>query len=278
VKNNAKSYREIIALIGIALLFTGIARTSRADDGRDFATKSKFTKIDVPDAAGVTTPSGINPQSNIVGTYFTFSNQTVITRGFLLSRGIFYNIDVVLAGAIAGSTNVVGINPRGDIVGSYTETNQDFVGFLLSKGTFSTIEVPGSTFCPATGLNPQGDILGFYFDSRGIGHGYLLSNGIFTTIDVPGGLVGSTFTSAINARGDIVGTYTDSGGIGHGFLLSCGRFTTIDVPAAFGIGKQALGINSQGDIVGIYFDGSNNIHGYLLNSIAKNRWISVQGP
>jgi len=151
-----------------------------------FAGQVKFTKIDVPGAAGVTTPPGINPQSNIVGTYFTFSNQTDITRGFLLSRGIFYNIDVVLAGAIPGSTNVMGINPRGDIVGSYTETNQAFVGFLLSKGTFSTIEVPGSTFSPATGISPQGDILGFYFDSRGIGHGYLLSKGIFTTIDVPG--------------------------------------------------------------------------------------------
>jgi|HubBroStandDraft_6_1064221.scaffolds.fasta_scaffold3631300_1 hypothetical protein len=52
-----------------------------------FAGQVKFTKIDVPGAAGVTTPSGINPQSNIVGTYFTFSNQTVITRGFLLSGG-----------------------------------------------------------------------------------------------------------------------------------------------------------------------------------------------
>jgi hypothetical protein len=193
MKSNAKSYREVIALIGVALLVTSIARTSQA---REFADKSKFTKIEIPAAFGSgPLPSGINPQGTIVGNY---TDSSGIGHGFLLSKGIFTTIDV--PGAIPGSTNVVGINPRGDIVGFYTETNSNFVGFLLSNGTFSTIDVPGSTFSPTTGINPQGDILGFYFDSSGIGHGYLLSKGIFTTIDVPGASVGSTNPTAINAR------------------------------------------------------------------------------
>jgi hypothetical protein len=48
--NYAKFYRKMIAVIRIALLVAGITRTSRADDGRDFTDKSRFTKIDVPAA------------------------------------------------------------------------------------------------------------------------------------------------------------------------------------------------------------------------------------
>jgi hypothetical protein len=81
--NYAKFYRKMIAVIRIALLVAGITRTSRADDGRDLTDKSKFTKIDVPGAAGGTEPFGINPQGGIVGLYFDGSGNT---HGFLLSK------------------------------------------------------------------------------------------------------------------------------------------------------------------------------------------------
>src|ERR1700738_5241442 len=133
MKNNANFYRKIIAVSWIALLVAGITQTSRADDGRDFADKTKFTKIDVPGAAGLTEAFGINPQGDIVGTYFAISNNTLIIHGFLLSKGTFTNIDVDIPGALAGSTNAIGINPRGDIVELYTDSSGNGVGFLLSK-------------------------------------------------------------------------------------------------------------------------------------------------
>jgi hypothetical protein len=83
MKRNAKSHRKLIAVIGIALLVAGITRTGRADDGRDFADKAKFTKIDVPGAAGTTEAFGINPQGDIVGLY---SDRSGNTHGFLLSK------------------------------------------------------------------------------------------------------------------------------------------------------------------------------------------------
>ena len=139
MKNHAKFCRKIIAVIGIALL-AAETRTSRADDGRDFADKSKFTKIDVPGAAGRTVAFGINPQGDIVGHYFDVLNNTIIVRGFLLSKVTLTNIDVDLPGAVPGSTNAVGINPRGDIVGYYASDNGNIEnGFLLRKGTFTTI-------------------------------------------------------------------------------------------------------------------------------------------
>jgi hypothetical protein len=92
---------------------------SRADDGRGFADKSKFLKIDVPGAAGVTESFGINPQGDIVGTYFAVSNNNTITLGFLLRKGTFTNIDVDVPGALEGSTNAFAINPQGHVVGFY---------------------------------------------------------------------------------------------------------------------------------------------------------------
>jgi hypothetical protein len=48
-------------------------------------------------------------------------------------------------------------------------------GFLLSNGTFTTIDFPGVTFTVAESITPQGDIVGFYEDSSGNDHGFLLS-------------------------------------------------------------------------------------------------------
>jgi hypothetical protein len=153
---------------------------------------------------------------------------------------------------------------RATLWGSISDTNFVPHGFLLRKGTFTTIDPPSSTFTALLGINPEGDIVGFYAGSSvGSGGGFLLRKGRFTNIDVPGALAGSTSANGINPQSDIVGSYSDSSGL-HGFLLSKGRFTTINVPAAFGIGAQAYGINPEGDIVGLYSDGSGNTHGFLL--------------
>src|SRR5207302_440744 len=93
-------------------------------------------------------------------------------------------------------------------------------GFLLSGGSYTTLDVPvpGASQTTAGGINPRGDIVGTYVDSSGHSHGFLLSGGSYTTLDVPG----ATFTVAVgvNPRGDIVGFYYDSHFQQHGFLRS----------------------------------------------------------
>jgi probable HAF family extracellular repeat protein len=154
-----------------------------------------------------------------------------------------------------------GINDRGEIVGGYTDAN-GLHGFVLSKGTVTTIDGPPGDFIPfpnapqtlAYSINDRGEVVGVYvssvLDPNGShteSHGFLWSEGTRTTIDIPG----STFTEAhgINDRGEIVGSYTDASGTPHGFLLSKGTLTEIidpnstDVPIPFGI-------HNRGDIVG----------------------------
>jgi hypothetical protein len=185
--------------------------------------------------------------------------------------GEFTKIDVPFPGA--SGTFALGINPQGDIVGQYFDSSFVPHSFLLSHGTFSNIDPPGSSapflgLGTAMGINPQGDIAGSSVDSSGIGHGFLLRNGTYETINAPGATPPfGTGLSGINPQGDIVGFYEGSTGTDHGFLLSKGTFTNIDVPESLGAfpgSTIASGINPQGDIVGFYVDSSGTFHGFLL--------------
>ena len=56
-----------------------------------------------------------------------------------------------------------------------TTDSTDRHGFLLSRGGFNTIDVPGALRTSAFGINPRGDIAGAYTDTSGEVHGYLLN-------------------------------------------------------------------------------------------------------
>jgi len=45
-------------------------------------------------------------------------------------------------------------------------------GFLVDKGTFTTIDVPGALFTQPLGINPAGTIVGLYSDGAMI-HGFV---------------------------------------------------------------------------------------------------------
>jgi probable HAF family extracellular repeat protein len=46
-------------------------------------------------------------------------------------------------------------------------------GFLLDNGTYTTLDVPGSTSTQAWGINDSGEIVGTYADAGGGQHGFL---------------------------------------------------------------------------------------------------------
>jgi hypothetical protein len=59
------------------------------------------------------------------------------------------------------------------VVGVFRDTTGKFNGFLLSKGTFTTIDYPGAITTRAFGINPGGDVVGAYVDSSGYTHAFL---------------------------------------------------------------------------------------------------------
>ena len=172
---------------------------------------------------------------------------------------------------------------------------------LSAEYTYTTIDVPGSSYMFASGINDSNEIVGWYGDpgvhsfiySGGIFtpivfltdtwafginnsgdivgygidwwyHNFLYSGGIFTTIDVPGSTT-NWGAKGISNSGDIVGAYGDDLGR-HGFLYSGGQFTQIDVPGAVEW-TTPMGINNSGDIVGIYAnrDEPSKHRGFLIS-------------
>jgi uncharacterized membrane protein len=182
----------------------------------------------------------------------------------------------------ASYTSASGINDARQTVGTFLDPSSLSHGFLLSGGTFTTIDVP-SPFCSgpcppfeteAGGINTAGQIvgafdLGYWIFGYYFMHGFLRSGGKYTTIDVPGAF--ATQPSGVNDSGQVVGTFVDPpylsedwvsiSGASHGFLLSRGAFTTIEPDGAFESG--ASGVNEARQIVG-WFSDVVGTHGFLL--------------
>jgi hypothetical protein len=140
--------------------------------------RGTFTDVDFPGAVS-TFANDNNPQGDIVGYYTDPSGNN---HGFLFQQGSFASIDfpgaVEAASACSGGggTAATGINSEGTIVGYYC--GADGIanhGFLLSKGNFSTIDVPGALVTFAGDISAKGEIVGAYIDASFNSHGFLLT-------------------------------------------------------------------------------------------------------
>ena len=128
--------------------------------------------------------------------------------------GSSHTTDKIALFRFIASDRGVGINDHGDIVRTFTNDGGTFHGFLLTRGRFVTIDVPGASSTNAQSINNSGEIVGI---SRGAAErGFFLSRGRFVAIEIPGAL--STQATGINDRGQVVGTFEDSHGQ-HGFLI-----------------------------------------------------------
>ncbi len=152
------------------------------------------------------------------------------------------------------------MNDSNQVVGLYYDPGMgNSHGFLMSGGTFTSLDVPGATSTFALGINNSGLIVGGYAVNGQVVHGFLLSGGAFTTVDVPGAI--NTELDGINNSNHVAGTYANSAGV-HAFLLKSGVITTIDAPGSNNTSTNSL--NNSDQIVGIYtLTGQTNSHGFL---------------
>src|SRR5215475_6540002 len=158
-----------------------------------------YASIDYPHAIR-TRAWGISPGGVIVGDYRDSSN---VPHGFLLSGGRYVTVDV--PGSLIGlpgmlPTNLRGINPAGDVVGIYVAPPGSsegctiagappcIKGFLLHRGTFSTVLFPGHDGSIPKGIAPDGTIYGCYHDQDFMGSMFgftRTASGEFTSTNVP---------------------------------------------------------------------------------------------
>jgi uncharacterized membrane protein len=261
-----------------------------------------YTFFDVPDAAGVTVPFGINNAGTIAGFYYQNGY-----HGFIKTAGGSYTtIDV----PGATDTFIYGINANGRIVGGYGDpavyaSGQGFIydnetytfpfnvlpisdgsypaginlaGQIVGQysldgsiqgirgflwdGGFTTLE-PTVVLEPK-GINDAGWIVGFYGVFFSINHGFIRSpGGVYSPFDVPG--VAQTFIFGINNHNWISGSYKHDDGIQHGFVHDGIAFSYIDVPGA--LETRVQGINDRGQVVGAYRDTGDIYHGFLATPV-----------
>jgi uncharacterized membrane protein len=155
-----------------------------------------------------------------------------------------------------------------EVVGEFDDADGNTHGFVLSKGTYTQIDVPGASVTTVNGINANGEFVGLYVDVVGDGlpHAFLWSKGVFTKPLEPPGAIRSA-AGTINAQGQVVGTYRHESDPARrlGFLWSKGAFTTFRVPDDGPGGTTVFSINERGQIAGSYLDPDDNRHGFLLS-------------
>ena len=270
----------------------GAAAAAKAAAGREALTHGAsnasdpvgtFITFDVPGAVNGTSPSGMNQEGAITGSYY---DANFLGHGFLRdSNGGFTTFDAPGAVAAMIGTFPLDINPEAAITGDFFDANFVPHGFLrASDGALTTFDAPGAatTGFPSgttpVGINPKGVITGSYADANNADHGFLRArDGIFSTFDPPGEI--RTFAPfsfgpdlSMNPEGVITGTYFEliSGNpFGGNFRVFVrakdGTFTTFDAatypPCC--IWSFPSAVSPKGTLTGSFNDGHTINHGFL---------------
>ena len=190
----------------------------RTRDGR-------FTTVDYPGAAVAPSFNQLLSQNDYyqaAGYYSNSLNNTTPDIPYVYDEqgGVFHVITI--PGAVGGA-QATGVNNSGMTCGFFIDANGVNHGWLINRGVFMPLDVPGATFTQALGLNNRGKVVGFYTDGAGLSHGfvYTIATAAYQSIDAPNG-VGSTIVNGINDGGKLVGFY-GTAPINTGFVASPSR-------------------------------------------------------
>lgn len=154
---------------------------SNGSKGHGFLLKGGvFSAIDVP-GADYTDVWRINDNGQIVGRFMS-SNGDFHVFLYTIATRSFVSIDYpnAVETAVGGFTQMGGLNNNGEIASGYCNSSNcdldsigSLHGFVLSRGTFTTIDVPGAAGTVPFGINDQGVIVGGYLDPNFRVHGFI---------------------------------------------------------------------------------------------------------
>ncbi len=208
-----------------------------------------IASFDYPGEGNSTSAQGINDQGDITGSY---DDANGVTRGFIRYSNGTFSEPIVEPNDADGFTFPRDINILGTLAGSFGDATGADHGFLLSGGTFTEFDVPGSVFTDIYGLNDTDDLVGVSYTSDfSFGFAYARIGGTTTTIDIP--LAKTSFAYGINNAREVVGLYYQSGtGRAHGFYRAANGTVIAPIDPRNSTFTFLSGINEQGFIVGRY--------------------------
>ena len=177
---------------------------------------------------------------------------------------------------------VSGINNSGQILVTWTDASQNWHSAIRRPdGTYTPIELPGTTGTWATALNNNGQIAGVYRDATGT-HSFVgpADGKSFTSFDVPDTAAAQYGTPAgINDQGEIVGSGFSGALFTTGFLRSADGLSYTTIVNAGSLATFVTGINDNGDIAGWDVTGSSYgvRHGFVRSRDGSFRVVEVPG-
>ena len=180
-----------------------------------------FTDISIrkPDQTyhATTLPTKIGASGEIVGCIHDQSGLLdmygYVQRGDSVTT---MQLSTTTSGPTGSSAMHNGITPGGGtIVGLTLPTGPTSRAYVVTRGTFTFVDFPGSTFTQLWDVNPDGVMVGNY-TLNGHVNGLSIDADGYHTINVDNSTM--TVARAINPQGDIVGVYNNALGA-HGFVL-----------------------------------------------------------
>lgn len=157
-----------------------------------------------------TIPQRLLPDGTILGCYHDTDTMGTMHGMSIARRG--FNALAEPASMHNGATP-----DRQLVVGLFTDMMDGRgKGYIIDRGRFSPLEVPGSSSTALWDINPSKVMVGVYTDTAGVVHGFQYDGQVFGRVDVAGARVTRVF--GINAGGDMVGAFVDAAGRTHGFL------------------------------------------------------------
>jgi hypothetical protein len=169
----------------------------------------------------------------------------------------FTNFTFPGSGTNAGAgTNMNGIANNGAAVGFGIDNAGNLINFVRNpNGTFTTLNINGSTSAMAFGINSAGNVVGTVS-----GNAFFLPQGGAPLTFIPGGGT-SAAAFGISNMGNIVGQYTSATAT-PGFYLAGLSLITINAPSGPNI-VNAQGLNNNGMIAGFYVGTDGQDHGFI---------------
>ena len=130
----------------------------------------RYTTIDYPLPNDMSCGTWISDSGEVAG---HVQEKNGAYHGYRWTDGKFTLIE--FPGSKTGQfwDSIYDINAAGDLLGAYSDARGKQRAFLLSKGVFTTFDVPGSQRTRATAMNSSGQVVGMFVDGGGVNHGFL---------------------------------------------------------------------------------------------------------
>src|SRR6266478_3816186 len=264
--------KQIISSI-LAILFVFPLMGAFAQQASNAFSIQVITTFDYPGAGNSTLPQKISERGDIVGEYI---DSSAVVRGFVRFSDGSFSAPIVDPNDTVGFTEGRGINNPGTVDGDYVGSDGFVHSFLVSGGTFTEYDVPGTVQTNLLSINNNGTLTGaFDPDGSGIFQAFIDRNGTITSYTVPGA-AGTLAYEMNNNKKLTVGYYIDASGILHGQYRDANGALNFPIDPTGSVGTVLFGVNNKNLVVGRYADSAGATHGLVF--VPPSTFITFDYP